>query len=51
MMWGNGAMGWSWGYGLLAMVGIVILVYVIIRLSTKTGSVAPGHRRRQRPLI
>jgi putative membrane protein len=37
MMWDNGTMGWSWGFGLLAMVGIAILVYVIIRLSTRNG--------------
>ena len=37
MMWDNGTMGWSWGFGLLALVGIAILVYIIIRLSTKNG--------------
>ena len=37
MMWDNGTMGWSWGFGLLAMVGVAVLVYVIIRLSTKNG--------------
>ena len=42
MMWGNGTMGWSWGFGLLAMVGIAILVYVIIRLSTKNGERGPS---------
>ena len=39
MMWGNGNMGWSWGFGLLAMAGLVVLVYVIVRLLVnKTGS-------------
>ena len=42
MMWGNGAMGWSWGYGLLTMVGIAVLVYVLIRLSTKSGERGPS---------
>ena len=42
MMWGNGAMGWSWGFGLLAIVGIAILVYVIIRLSTKNAERGPS---------
>ncbi|SEN81996.1 SHOCT domain-containing protein [Cryobacterium sp. TMT1-3] len=42
MMWGNGTMGWSWGYGLLAMVGIALLVYVIIRISTKNAEPGPS---------
>ena len=42
MMWGNGAMGWSWGFGLLALVGIAILVYVVIRLSTKSEERGPS---------
>ena len=42
MMWGNGSMGWSWGFGLLALVGVAILVYVIIRLSTKNGQIGPS---------
>jgi putative membrane protein len=41
MMWGNGSMGWSWGFGLLAMVGVAILVYVVIRLSTQNGQSGP----------
>ena len=39
MMWGNGSMGWSWGFGLLAIAGVAVLVYVIVRfLSNKSGS-------------
>jgi len=32
MMWGNGNMGWSWGFGVLAVAGLAALIYVIIRL-------------------
>ncbi|TFD59073.1 SHOCT domain-containing protein [Cryobacterium suzukii] len=42
MMWGNGSLGWSWGFGLLALVGIAILVYLVIRLSTKNGQNSPS---------
>ena len=49
MMWGNGAMGWSWGFGLLAIVGIAILVYVIIRLSTKNAERGPSSSPRSAP--
>ncbi|WP_104082496.1 SHOCT domain-containing protein [Cryobacterium sp. Y11] len=39
MMWGNGNMGWSWGFGLLAIAGVAVLIYVIVRLlSNKSGS-------------
>ncbi|EAR25245.1 inorganic polyphosphate/ATP-NAD kinase [marine actinobacterium PHSC20C1] len=38
MMWGYGNMGWAWGYGLLALVGIALLVYVVVRLASKTSS-------------
>ena len=38
MMWGNGSMGWSWGFGLLAIAGVAVLIYVIVRfLSNKSG--------------
>ena len=48
MMWGNGSMGWSWGFGLLAIAGVAVLIYVIVRfLSNKSGSdgtrSAPSH--------
>ncbi|MGV8911245.1 MAG: SHOCT domain-containing protein [Rhodoglobus sp.] len=36
MMWGYGNMGWAWGYGLLAIVGIALLIYVVVRLASKT---------------
>ena len=42
MMWGNGSMGWSWGFGLLVVVGVAILVYVVIRLLTKNEGKAPS---------
>lgn len=32
MMWGYGNMGWAWGYGLLAIVGVAVLIYVVVRL-------------------
>lgn len=39
MMWGNESMGWSWGFGLVAMAGVVALIYVIVRLlANKSGS-------------
>ncbi|TFD20288.1 SHOCT domain-containing protein [Cryobacterium sp. TMS1-13-1] len=39
MMWGNGSMGWSWGFGLLAIAGVAVLIYVIVRfLSNRSGS-------------
>ncbi|TFD52311.1 SHOCT domain-containing protein [Cryobacterium sp. Hh11] len=39
MMWDNGTMGWSWGFGLLAIAGVAVLIYVIVRfLSNKSGS-------------
>jgi len=39
MMWGYGNMGWAWGYGLLALAGAALLIYVIVRLaSNRSGS-------------
>ncbi|MCY7403360.1 MAG: SHOCT domain-containing protein [Cryobacterium sp.] len=35
-------MGWSWGFGLVALVGIAILVYVVIRLLSKNGGSDPS---------
>ncbi|MDJ0336722.1 SHOCT domain-containing protein [Cryobacterium sp. PH31-O1] len=37
MMWGNSTMGWSWGFGLLALVGVAIVIYVVVRLVSKNG--------------
>jgi len=32
-------MGWSWGFGLLAIAGVAALIYVVVRLlSNKSGS-------------
>lgn len=42
MMWSNGSMGWFWGFGLMALVGVAILVYIVIRLSTKNGQSGPS---------
>ncbi len=42
MMWGNGIMGWSWGFALVALVGIGILIYVVVRLLSKNGSSVPS---------
>jgi putative membrane protein len=47
MMWGYGNVGWAWGYGLLALAGVAVLIYVVVRIvankseSTETRS-APG---------
>ncbi len=39
MMWGSKSMGWSWGFGLLAIAGVAVIIYVIVRLlSNKSGS-------------
>jgi putative membrane protein len=32
MMWGYGNMGWAWGYGLLVLAGVAVLIYVVVRL-------------------
>lgn len=32
MMWGYGNMGWAWGYGLLVIIGVTVLIYVVVRL-------------------
>jgi len=37
MMWDNGTMGWSWGFGVLALVGVAIVVSVVVRLLSKNG--------------
>ncbi|MET4780386.1 SHOCT domain-containing protein [Glaciihabitans sp. UYNi722] len=49
MMWGNyGMSGWTWGYGALVVVGVVILVVVLIRVfsgrrtSPPASSAQPG---------
>lgn len=32
MMWGNyGMSGWSWGFGSLVVIGVVILIIVLLR--------------------
>ncbi|MGV8856917.1 SHOCT domain-containing protein [Rhodoglobus sp.] len=38
MMWGYGNMGWAWGYGLLALAGVALLIYVIVRLASSKSS-------------
>ena len=48
MMWGYGNMGWAWGYGLLAIAGVALLIYVVVRLASSKSSsdgtpVNPGH--------
>lgn len=45
MMWDTGSMGWSWGFGLLAIAGVGMIVSVVIRLlSSKSGNAAPPSR-------
>jgi len=35
MMWGNyGMSGWSWGFGVLVVIGVVILIIVLVRRQT-----------------
>lgn len=36
MMWDYGNMGWAWGYGVLAVVGVALLIYLIVRLASST---------------
>lgn len=42
MMWGTANMGWSWGFGLLAIAGVAVIIYVVVRLlSNNTGNAGP----------
>ncbi|KFF59874.1 hypothetical protein JF66_08255 [Cryobacterium sp. MLB-32] len=42
MMWGSANMGWTWGFGLLVLAGIALIIYVVVRLlSTTPGSAVP----------
>lgn len=42
MMWGTGNMAWSWGFGLLAIAGVAVIIYVVVRLLSKnTGDAVP----------
>jgi len=43
MMWGYGNMGWACGYGLLALAGVAVLIYLVIRL-TSNKSQSNGNR-------
>jgi len=36
MMWGTANMGWSWGFALLVIVGLALIVYVVVRLLSHT---------------
>ncbi|KGJ72439.1 hypothetical protein GY21_15240 [Cryobacterium roopkundense] len=36
MMWDTSSMGWSWGFGLLAIAFIALIVYVVVRSLSKT---------------
>lgn len=41
-MWGAGNMGWSWGFGLLTIAGVAVIIYVVVRLlSNRSGRAAP----------
>jgi putative membrane protein len=40
MWWGYGNMGWAWGYGLLVLAGVAVLIYVVIRLVMNTSESA-----------
>jgi putative membrane protein len=33
MMWGNGfTMGWGWFFGALVLIGVILVVFVVVRL-------------------
>ncbi|MDH6238082.1 SHOCT domain-containing protein [Cryobacterium sp. CG_9.6] len=32
MMWGASSMGWTWGFGLLVIVGVALIIYVLVRV-------------------
>jgi len=36
MMWGTANMGWSWGFALLVIAGLALIVYVVVRLLSNT---------------
>ncbi|MBC7761932.1 MAG: SHOCT domain-containing protein [Candidatus Saccharibacteria bacterium] len=43
MMWGNyGMSGWSWFFGGLVVIGVVILIIVLLRRSTPVRSDTPS---------
>ena len=43
MMWGNyGMSGWSWVFGGLVVIGVVILIIVLVRRSTPVQSDTPS---------
>ncbi|KGJ79633.1 hypothetical protein GY21_04700 [Cryobacterium roopkundense] len=42
MMWGLGTMGWSWVFGLLAIAGLAVIMYVVVRLLANTGAPPPS---------
>lgn len=49
MMWGyEGGMGWGWAFGLLALVGIVLLIVLTVRLFAG-GTDRGGNDRRDAP--
>jgi putative membrane protein len=42
MMWGNSGMGgWFWGFGLLVVVGLVILAVVLVRMLSTPQATPP----------
>lgn len=42
MMWGNyGMSGWSWGFGGLVVIGVVILIIVLVRRQTPSRTETP----------
>lgn len=42
MMWGNDSMnGWFWGFGVLVIIGVVILVIVVVRMLSSPRTVQP----------
>ncbi|TDW29755.1 SHOCT domain-containing protein [Cryobacterium psychrophilum] len=43
MMWGTANMGWTWGFGLLAVAGVALIIYVVVRAlsNNTTGKAGP----------
>ena len=42
MMWGDyGMSGWVWGFGVLVIIGVVILVIVVVRMLANPRTVPP----------
>jgi putative membrane protein len=42
MMWGDHSMSaWAWGFGILVLVGVVLVVFALIRMLAPAGPTSP----------